>query len=248
LEFKDYSIICDQGQTVKVISYSLWGDKPTYTIGAIKNADLAARLFPDWTCIFYCFQSVPAGIVAELQSRPNVVVRLVDGEYNSADSRGMFHRFLPADEEGVEYMMSRDTDSRLSDRERLAVEAWLASGADLHVMRDHPYHGVPMLGGMWGVKGGKLKGISRDMEEFEPSSDKGQDQAFLWEWVWDKVRDGELSVCIHDPFFQKTPFPAGATRGKENGGVTFIGQCFDENDNHNSESDIAVLQKAESTP
>lgn len=233
---------------MKVISFSLWGDKPTYTVGAVKNADLAARLFPNWMCVFYCWDSVPSDIIKELESRPNVLVRRVGGEYDSTDSRGMFHRFLPADEEGVEYMMSRDTDSRLSDRERLAVEAWLASGADLHVMRDHPYHGVPMLGGMWGVKGGKLKGISRDMEEFEPSSDKGQDQAFLWEWVWDKVRDGELSVCIHDPFFQKTPFPAGATRGKENGGVTFIGQCFDENDNHNSESDIAVLQKAESTP
>lgn len=230
---------------MKVISYSLWGDKPTYTVGAIKNADLAAKLFPDWTCVFYCFDSVPADIIKELESRPNVLVRRVEGEYNSADSRGMFHRFLPADEEGVEYMMSRDTDSRLSERERLAVEAWLASGADLHVMRDHPYHGVPMLGGMWGVKGGKLKGIARDMEEFQPSSDKGQDQAFLWEWVWDKVRDGHLTVCVHDPFFQKNPFPADATRGATNGGVTFIGQCFDENDNHNSESDIAVLQKAE---
>lgn len=230
---------------MKVISYSLWGDKPTYTIGAIKNADLAATLFPDWTCIFYCFDSVPADIIKELESRPNVLVRRVEGEYNSSDSRGMFHRFLPADEEGVEYMMSRDTDSRPSERERLAVEAWLASGADLHVMRDHPYHGVPVLGGMWGVKGGKLKGIARDMEEFEPSSDKGQDQAFLWEWVWSKVKDEELSVCLHDPFFEKMPFPAGSARGDSNGGVWFIGQCFDENDVYNSQSDVDLLIKAE---
>jgi hypothetical protein len=226
---------------VKVISYSLWGDKPIYTVGAIKNADLAATLFPDWTCVFYCFDSVPHEIIKELQSRQNVVVRRVNGEYNSSDSRGMFHRFLPADEEGVEYMMSRDTDSRLSERERLAIEAWLASGADLHVMRDHPYHGVPVLGGMWGVKGGKLKGIARDMEEFQPSSDKGQDQAFLWEWVWGKVKDGELKVCVHDPFFEKTPFPAGATRGDSNGGVWFVGQCFDENDKYNSQSDVDLL-------
>jgi hypothetical protein len=230
---------------VKVISYSLWGNNPTYTVGALKNADLAATLFPDWVCVFYCFQSVPQDIIKELESRENVLVRRVEGDYNTADSRGMFHRFLPADEEGVEYMMSRDTDSRLSERERLAVDAWLTSGADLHVMRDHPYHGVPMLGGMWGVKGGKLKGIARHMEEFQPSSDKGQDQAFLWEWVWDKVKNGELTVCVHDPFFQKSPFPDGAKRGEENGGVSFVGQCFDENENHNSDSDIAVLQKAE---
>ena len=227
---------------MKVISFSLWGDKPTYTVGAIKNADLAATLFPDWTCVFYCFSSVPKEIIAELQSRKNVVVRMIDGDYNSEDSRGMFHRFLPADEEGVEYMMSRDTDSRLSERERLAVEEWLASGADLHVMRDHPYHNAPMLGGMWGVKGGKLKGISRDMEEFQPSSDKGQDQSFLWEWVWSKVHEDEITCCVHDPFFQKAEFPTGATRGETNGGVWFIGQVFDENDKYNSQSDVDLLE------
>lgn len=229
---------------MKVISYSLWGDKPTYTIGAIKNADLAARLFPDWTCVFYCFESVPKQIVAELESRSNVIIRSVEGEYNSTDSRGMFHRFLPAEEEGVEYMMSRDTDSRLSEREKLAVDEWLESGADLHIIRDHPYHGVPILGGMWGVKGGKLKDIAQAMEEFTPTQDKGQDQVFLVEWVWSKVRDGELSVCIHDPFFQKAPFPPACTRGNDNNGVWFIGQCFDENDVYNSESDVDVLKKA----
>lgn len=230
---------------MKLISFSLWGDKPEYTIGAVKNADLAAQLFPDWTCVFYCFQSVPQEIISQLQSRQNVVVRMVEGDYNTADSRGMFHRFLPADEEGVEYMMSRDSDSRLSERERLAVEEWLASGADLHVMRDHPYHGAPMLGGMWGVKGGKLKGIAQAMQEFKPSSDKGQDQAFLWKWVWNKVREGELSVCVHDPFFQKVPFPQGAVRGEENGGVWFIGQIFDENNIYNSQHDVDILMRAE---
>lgn len=230
---------------MKAICYSLWVDNPTYTIGAVKNADGAATLFPEWTCIFYCFQSVPPTIIEELKSRPNVLVRMVDGEYSPFDSRGMFSRFLPADEEGVEYMMSRDTDSRLSERERLAVDEWLRSGADLHIMRDHPYHGVPMLGGMWGVKGGRLKGIAEAMEKFKPTESKGQDQAFLWGWIWEKVMRGELSVCIHDPFFQKSPFPVGAKRGAENGGVWFVGQCFDENENHNSESDIAVLQKAE---
>lgn len=226
---------------MKVISFSLWGNNPTYTIGAIKNADIATQLFPDWTCVFYCFESVPADIIKELESRKNTVVRKVGGEYNSADSRGMFHRFLPADEEGVEYMISRDTDSRLSERERLAIDAWISSGKDIHIMRDHPYHAVPILGGMWGVKGKKLEGIADAMEDFTPTSDKGQDQSFLSEWVWSKVRSRELTACIHDPFFEKTPFPERAKRGSENGGVWFVGQCFDENDLYNNQSDIDVL-------
>jgi hypothetical protein len=228
---------------VKVISFSLWGDSPTYTVGAVRNADLAAVLFPDWTCVFYCFESVPSTTISQLQSRQNVLVRPVGGEYSSADSRGMFHRFLPADEEGVEYMMSRDTDSRLSERERLAVDEWISSGADLHIMRDHPYHGAPMLGGMWGVKGGRLKGIASAMESFKPTEAKGQDQAFLWEWVWGKAQRGELSCCIHDPFFQKSQFPQRATRGEGNGGVWFVGQVFDEYDKYNSQSDVDLIER-----
>ena len=102
---------------MKVISFSLWGDIPTYTIGAIKNTDLALQLLPEWTCVFYCWNSVPLDIVQQLESRPNVIIRRVDGDYDPTDSRGMFHRFYPADEEGVERMICRDTDSRLSQRE-----------------------------------------------------------------------------------------------------------------------------------
>lgn len=232
---------------MKVISYSLWGDNPTYTIGAVKNADLAARLFPDWICVFYCFSSVPISIIDQLKSRTNCIVRHINGDYNSSDSRGMFHRFLPADEFGVDYMISRDTDSRLSDRERLAVEEWITSGADIHIMRDHPYHGVPMLGGMWGAKGGKLKGMASAIEQFKPNSDKGQDQAFLWDWVWNKVNNGQLTVHVNDPYFEKKPFPFSAKRGHENGNVWFVGQCFNHHDECNNQSDVDVLLKYENS-
>jgi len=228
---------------MKLICFSLWGSNRTYTIGALRNADLALSLFPEWKCLFYCLDSVPVEIVDELHQRSNTLIRRVPGTSDDLDSRGMFYRFLPADEKTVDYMVSRDTDSRLSERERLAVEEWLTTGADLHVMRDHPYHGVPILGGMWGAKGGKLKGISEAIQRFQPTSSKGQDQAFLRDWVWPKVTSGQLNVCVHDPFFQKAQFPAKATRGAPNGGVSFIGQCFDENDRPNSVSDLTVLMK-----
>ena len=32
----------------KVISFSLWGDNPKYTIGAIKNAELIDTIYPGW--------------------------------------------------------------------------------------------------------------------------------------------------------------------------------------------------------
>ena len=37
------------------------------------------------------------------------------------------------------YLM-RNLDSRLSIREKLAVDEWVSSGKRFHVMRDHPSH------------------------------------------------------------------------------------------------------------
>ena len=48
--------------------------------------------------------------------------------------------------------VSRDLDSRFSDREHEAVEEWLKSDRSVHVMRDHVTHDFTMLGGLWGTK------------------------------------------------------------------------------------------------
>ena len=39
---------------MKVISFSLWGDNPKYTIGAMRKAELAATWYKGWKCRFYC--------------------------------------------------------------------------------------------------------------------------------------------------------------------------------------------------
>ena len=48
--------------------------------------------------------------------------------------------------------MSRDLDSRLNDREEAAVKEWLYGSRAFHFMRDHPFHGTPILDCGWGCK------------------------------------------------------------------------------------------------
>ena len=93
----------------KVISFCLWGDNPKYTIGAIKNADLANDIYPDWICRYYIGKSVPIKIIEELYTKRNTELFIMNEEGNWS---GMFWRFLPASDTDVEVMMSRDTDSR----------------------------------------------------------------------------------------------------------------------------------------
>jgi hypothetical protein len=79
----------------KVISFSLWGDNPKYTIGAIKNAELTPIIYPGWISRFYCGLSVPSNIIETLKSLPNteVIMMDVDGDWS-----GMFWRFYACDD------------------------------------------------------------------------------------------------------------------------------------------------------
>ena len=95
----------------KIISFSLWGEDPKYTIGAIENAKLVNEIYHGWISRFYCGKSVPENIINSLKDVPNTEVIIMDED---GDWTGMFRRFLACKDGDV--MISRDTDSRLSLR------------------------------------------------------------------------------------------------------------------------------------
>jgi hypothetical protein len=206
----------------KIISFSLWGNNPIYTIGAIRNAELSPIIYSGWICRFYIGKSTDYKVIEQLKqfSHVEVVEMDVDGDWT-----GMFWRFYPASEEDVDVMISRDCDSRLSEREKLAVDEWLSSDKDFHIMRDHPYHNTAILGGMWGSKKGVLPQMIKLIDEYIKGSFWQVDQNFLREKIYPLVKDNSL---IHDEFFNfnsdKKQFPTNRNKGR------FVGQAFDEND------------------
>lgn len=202
----------------KIISYSLWGKDPKYTVGAVKNAKLAQTLFPDWICRFYIGQSTLTGckrIIKELRKLDNV--EIVEME-EDGDWTGMFWRFYPASEPDVDVVISRDTDSRLTRREKFAVDEWLGSDKSVHIIRDHPYHTAKIMGGMWGVRGNSLSNMIDLIEEYKKGDFWQVDQNFLSEKIFGLIKD---DCFVHDEFFSNSPinFP------REN--YEFIGQIFD---------------------
>ena len=124
-------------------------------------------------------------------------------------------------------MISRDTDSRLSVREHAAVQEWLSSDKDFHIIRDHPYHATEILGGMWGVRNGLLKGIKASIDNYDKGEfdDKWQvDQNFLRDVIFPTVQDKSF---VHDEFFEKKPFPNNAPSRTN---TDFIGQVYNQFD------------------
>src|SRR5215831_8790799 len=138
-----------------VISFSLWGTQPMYWAGAVKNVNLAREYFPGWICRFYIDNQSPRSLVEPIiRSGAEVVFKDRVDEFG-----GLFWRFLAASDPEVDAVAFRDCDSRISAREYSAVEAWLGSHKRVHIIRDHPYHNTPILGGMFGCKSGVLSNM-----------------------------------------------------------------------------------------
>jgi len=209
----------------KVISFSLWGDNPKYTIGAIKNAELIDTIYPGWIGRFYCGKSVPIDIIEILKTYTNVEV--IEMEENG-DWSGMFWRFYACEDSDV--MISRDTDSRLNLREKNAVDEWLNSDKDFHIMRDHPYHNALILGGMWGVKNGILKNIVDLIKNYNKGDFWQVDQNFLREQIYPIVVNTSF---VHDSYHNINSWSKNFSIERID--QEFVGDVFDEHNQRHSQ-------------
>ncbi|WP_223677940.1 tetratricopeptide repeat protein [Azospirillum agricola] len=187
-----------------VIAFSLWGDRPDYTQGAIENVRLARELYPGWICRIYHDDSVPAPVLAALDAAGAERVAMPVG---TAAAQGTLWRFLVSDDPDVARFLCRDADSRLNRRERAAVDEWLASPHPFHVLRDHVLHSEVMLAGLWGGLAGLLPPLPPLFDAHTArGTDRLSDQRFLRDVVWPRIR---TRCLVHDSAHPRhgRPFP-----------------------------------------
>ena len=151
---------------------SLYGKDPRYTWGVLRNAQLVPVHLPDWTLRVYIAAdpapshlAVPPRIINKLRLLGVDIVRISTG--NSMAPRNW--RLLAADDERVDYFLVRDADTRLSERESVAVRNWLSTAdkggpqsAVVHCVRDHPRHAdQAIVDGLWGGRPRELHRLLR---------------------------------------------------------------------------------------
>lgn len=205
----------------KAISFSLWGENPKYTIGAIENAKLSKLIYPGWICDFHIGKNVPKNILLQLENIDSVNIIF---NRSSTDWTGMFWRFHSGYVNDI--TIFRDTDSRLNLREKQAVDEWISSDKTFHIMRDHPHHKFPILGGMWGFKNNSKYDLKYLLDSFSPSNNYGTDYDFLGNILYPLIKDDKI---VHDPFFDKKDFPSPRIDNE------FVGDVFDESNNRHPE-------------
>jgi protein O-GlcNAc transferase len=204
----------------KIISISVWGDSPRYCVGAIRNAEIAQKLLPDWKCRIFVDNTVPTKYINQLHVMENVEVAEVD------DKRvfGAFWRFYSMFESEDNITISRDSDSRISEREIKVINEWLTSNKKFSIIRDHDRHyDWPILAGMWGMKGTLEESLLDKMIEYSKNHFYTIDQIFLAKEIW--------PIAQNDCFIHGFKEIKWMTESKEQIKHHFIGQGYDENDN-----------------
>lgn len=234
----------------RVISFSLYGDSPKYRIGMLKNIELAKTIYPGWVVRVYADMPNVSWLINKLNfyEDPQQIHLFV------CDHRGlipgMMWRFLVADDPTVERFIVRDCDSRLSEREARACDEWIADDTIGWILRDHPAHAQPMMGGLWGAMWRRSNWAAPKMREMITNylksprpyhtGDYADDQLFLqtriWPWIKNSCTQHD-SVCRNAypgarPFPTKRDFPR------------FCGEVFDEHDNPR-EGDYQQIKKEE---
>ena len=208
-----------------LIAFGLWGGAPLYVRGAIENLRAAAIHYPGYRVRIYtddaavldraAATSAAAGDLeqnaAALAARAGVPLEVVVMPPN-VGIRGMFWRFLAVSDPRADPILVRDCDSRLNPREAAAVAAWLASGHKFHVMHDHRDHADwPMLGGMWGVRGGVILDIETRIAAWGVWNEKPDDMRFLTAHVWPEAqRDLMHHSSVPTRVAPALPFPPHA--------------------------------------
>jgi|LakMenE18May11ns_1017448.scaffolds.fasta_scaffold9874538_2 hypothetical protein len=202
------------------ISFSLYGEKQIYNIGAIENLKLCKEIYPGWTPIVYVDTEVPESILDGLRINGGLVI---NGSTELSQNK-MAWRFAAALIDDAEKVIFRDADSRVSPREKDCVEAWLKSGKALHIMRDHPFHSNWIMGGMWGVDAKAARPhISRILSKAQ-GIQVGEDQYLLAGELYRNLREETL---VHDSFFRREKWAKSFPTPRD--GAQFVGERINEN-------------------
>lgn len=205
---------------MNVISFSLYGTDDRYCHGAVRNVELAKRIYPDWVCRFYVDSSVPENCVEKLKS---LGAQIFSGNPSKGPMYGRYWRFQVAADTSVTRFIIRDTDSRLNTREKAAVDEWIISGKKFHMMRDHHAHNTRVLGGMWGGTHLCINGIQSLIERWGKFDQHGQCDAFCSEILYPFMQGDYLCHDSIGHFDDHVPFPPHYPMQE----TSFVGQIID---------------------
>lgn len=196
----------------RVVSLSIFGDcrfgaefwrpLPGYLAAYVRAHH---SLFPGWELRIHhdeaMFCSNYGAELHAMQARGLVRLVFLPSRPGQGKCERMMHRYAPAWDPRVNYVVARDVDGITTWRDRRAVEEWIASGLDAHTIHDSPSHSG-MMGGLCAFKAEALRAIAPTFEAFVAMAGysdaewavHGADQTFLNSKIAERLSIFEHSV------------------------------------------------------
>ena len=171
----------------KILSMCAFGNDLRYVIGAHKQALLAKKYYPDFEVWLYTDQPGIYQIEGKIIGMP-------------ANTDGALWRFFPFFRGEDTIVLCRDADSRITEREFVAVQEWLVSDAKMHTIRDHEWHFQletnPILASGFGLKGCWPESVFEIFlkETMFSQFRYGRDEEFLCKYIWPQYKN---NILIH---------------------------------------------------
>ncbi len=205
-----------------LISFSLYGPHDIYNIGALENVSQAREYFHQWNLRFYVAEDCP--ILPRLWEE-NVDIFVMKKPQGTI---GMFWRFQPISEENYDYVLIRDVDQRLSEKDLNAVNVWIERGQLAHRMHeDNSQTSIALMGCAIGFKTMILPDVLDDMVSWIQGKENceithttkerqatgfprllyGADQVYLEERIWPVVQHDCLTHGVMGEDFPQWQSP-----------------------------------------
>lgn len=207
----------------KNVSFSLFGHDMKYYVGAYQNCKLFGELLPDWGVnIFYHKDN---SIMEEIKKLKKLKCNLIDvSTININLTKNLtdfpipyFWRFFSFFNDDIN--ISRDLDSRLTEREVEYIKRWVEGEKNYFVIRDHPWHSQ-YPAGLFGMKRNK-NNFKIFCENYLNSNilQWGDDQTILEQYM-ENTPQSDIEYCGYDK---------EETYIQRNDKSTFIGIQLDDN-------------------
>lgn len=183
----------------KIISFSIYNNRPKDVLGVICNCILSKFVYPGWSVRIFYDNSVNQESIDVMKTFDNVEMVNMNEHWLTKYDKMMW-RFLAINDADI--VICRDGDSWISKREEVCVAEWLESDKIFHIIRDHCYHSKEIMGGMWGMKKIKNFNIEEKLKNMieKYSEPKINDQSFLKEYIYDELNKDDILVHIGKQF------------------------------------------------
>jgi hypothetical protein len=227
---------------VNAFSFCLYGSfNPKYYIGLKENIEIIFEKYPSFNIFIICGNDIDKDKFSELLgSYINFSNKINVLEVNLTGPLLMLLRYLPLDQPNIDCLFSRDTDSRIGERDIWCINRFLNSPFLIHTIRDHNGHFSEMMGGLSAIKKELLKktGPIKNILPLNKNAEYNYDQYILNNLFYAQFRDLLLvhstKNIFNDPFFEEIPLPVN----KEN----FCGQVIDYDINLNKKFVYEYIQ------